>query len=188
MEQTRDLDSRVISTEDDHNGAQVPAPGAVQESARGFPRDVTATTVRNLGDSVKIKSLKVAGGAAETLASGRIRVVNPTTEIAIMLGRLAGQRAYNALIAGEPGLSVEVRLNGVSHAREVLGTGRESLLEPGDMQITGSSFPTQWAVSAEPQHLFAAVAVRYSARYLESLANRVPDLSAWALSTISINR
>ncbi len=153
-----------------------------------YPTDVTAATVRNLGKSVKVKRLKVAGGSAETLASGRIRVINPTEDIAIMMGRLAGQRAYDALIAGELGLSVEIRLNGISHAREVLGTGRESLLKPGDLQITGSSFRTQWAVTAKPQHLFEAVAVRYSARYLESVSERVPELVSWALSTISMNR
>ncbi|WP_349361102.1 AraC family transcriptional regulator [Stappia sp.] len=153
-----------------------------------FLSDVTPQTIRDLGSQVKVSKLCVAAGGREQIAAGRIWVAVPEPGVKVMVGTLAGQRGYRAEVAGDAGLTLEVRLAGTSQSRERGAAARTAAVSPGDLLLTGSRAPRKWDVTAAPQSSFEAVSVSFSPDHLMTFRDIDPALSAWGCDFVVNDR
>lgn len=145
-----------------------------------FPQDLTATKVRRLAESARLRMVSMDVGGAAPLASGMMEIIEPVPGVSISAGRFQGQRAYSAQVFAEPGLSIEVRVAGRSRSQESEPPGRATAMEEGRVLVSGQARASLWAVESEIQAAFATVSIRYDEAFLDQIAAQAPEIAGWA--------
>ena len=152
-----------------------------------FPKDITVQKIKRVAEAAGFKMLKLRALKHAVLATGFMRIVEPTRGVVISAGSFKGQREYSARVVAERGLVIETRLNGFSDSRELDPPRRSLVMQPGDLLISGKRRPSVWDVHAEAQGHFESVSVSYTPDFLHQLAEDSPEISAWALHHVSEN-
>lgn len=152
-----------------------------------FPKDITARKIKRFADAAGFKLLQFRAIQNAVLAIGFMKIIEPARGVVISAGNFKGQKEYDAQVVAEPGLVIEIRLQGHSQSQEVDAPRRRTVMSPGDLLISGKKGPSVWDVHAEAQGEFTAISIRYTPAFLDELAENSPEISIWALDYVAQN-
>ncbi|MEM8793844.1 MAG: AraC family transcriptional regulator [Pseudomonadota bacterium] len=147
-------------------------------------RTVTAERLEKLDVPVEINSLRVSSPNDDAFATGSLYREAPANGLFVSIGKLFGQRGYDAKIKSDIGLTIELRISGHSRSQELTGPRRSAEVAPGDLLLTGLKEKTDWSVKAGPQSSFEAVSLTFSRNFLQDCAAQSDIVSSWALSQL----
>lgn len=147
-------------------------------------RAINAESLEKLKIPVDINSMDVRAPKGDALATGFIYRDIPADGVFVSVGKLFGQRAYQAKVTSDVGLSIELRISGHSRSQELSGKRRKTSLSASDLLVTGLKRRTEWLVASDNQKAFETVSINFTEPFLRASAAQSKAVSAWGISLL----
>lgn len=145
------------------------------------------TEIQKLAEEALGTQLDLVKPPMEGVASGVIVPITLAPGIVLLHGSLRGLRAVSAIAESQPGLNVEIRVQGRSDTYNADERARAFTLEPGQILIRGGAKAERWKVSLPSQARFDTVSLIFSIQALESLATIAPEPASRLLHWVNVN-